>query len=404
MIICVVRAKFLVYFGVMPQTPPEFNWDAASAGLPTVAPPCPHYGTCGGCRLQQFAYGDQVLLKEKRLKTLFADKGLEPVRWLPSITGEPFGYRSRLRFSVKFVPKKGGALVGFHERKKQFIVDMRECLIIPKRVSNMITPLRELMGHWSNPRIVPQVSVSVSDDGDGYCFRHLEPLTEGDLSLLRDLERQHGIRVFLQSGGYDTIVPLNANDSANLSYRLEDFGLTIRYRSHHFTQVNAVVNRLMLKQALDLLEICSGEKGLDLFCGVGNFTLGLAHAGAEVLGMDSEGDQIAIAEQNAIENKLSHLIRFEARDLYTAEGTATLPWEGRSFVLLDPPRTGALEVCRSLPTEQSIRLLYVSCNPETLVQDAEFLAKEKGMRLEALGLLDMFPQTLQAEAMAYFTV
>jgi 23S rRNA (uracil1939-C5)-methyltransferase len=184
---------------------------------------------------------------------------------------------------------------------------------------------------------------------------------------------------------------------------LEEPGLTIHFRPHHFTQVNASVNRQMLRQALDLLQIQPGEKGLDLFCGIGNFTLVLAHAGAELLGIDSEGDQTAMATLNASENNLADRVRFEAHDLYTVPGVASLPWDDRSFALLDPPRSGALDVCRSLPTDHGIRLLYVSCNPETLVRDAEVLVREKGLKLKALGLLDMFPQTTQAEAMAYFT-
>jgi len=386
----------------MKPDPLAFDWEAASAGLPHVAPPCPQFGTCGGCRLQQFAYSDQVALKEKRLHSLFDSQNLQPDRWLPSIVSEPFGYRTRLRYSAKYVPKKGGMLVGFHERKKRFIVDMQSCPIVPDDISASIPLWKEILGRWSNPRSVPQISVSASTEGDGYCIRHLDPLTESELESLRDFEDKHHAKVFLQPGGYETIAPLNPQNATTLSYRLEDQGLTIRYKPHHFTQVNTSVNRQMLRQALDLLKIGPGEKGLDLFCGVGNFTLALAHAGAEILGMDSEGDQISMAEANASENSLSDRIRFETCDLYTSAGVATLPWEGRSFALLDPPRSGALEVCRSLPTSQGFRLLYVSCNPESLVRDAEYLVREKGMRLEALGLLDMFPQTTQAESMAFF--
>jgi 23S rRNA (uracil1939-C5)-methyltransferase len=386
----------------MPHDPSAFDWEAASSGLPRVTPHCPLFGTCGGCRLQHLAYSDQVSLKEGRLRSLFKTAGLEPVQWLPSITGEPLGYRTRLRLSCKFVPKKGGALVGFHEKKKQFIVDMRDCPIMPERVSRLLVPLREMMSQWSNPRTVPQISVSASERGDGYCFRHLDPLTEGDKALLQDFETRFGARVFLQPAGYETIVPLDENAAPTLSYRLDDWDLTLRYKSHHFTQVHTTVNRLMLQQALRLLSPQPGEKGLDLFCGVGNFSLVLARIGAEVLCMDSEGDQIQIAIENAAENGLSEKARFESQDLYTAAGVASLPWDGRAFALLDPPRTGALEVCRALPSGGGIRVLYVSCNPETLVQDAECLVKEKGLRLEAVGLLDMFPQTLQAEAMAFF--
>lgn len=386
----------------MSSEPNDFDWEAASRDLPRIPAPCPSFGSCGGCRLQHLSYPDQVALKERRLRELFPGGDLAPERWLPSVTAEPFGYRTRLRFSAKYVPKKGGALVGFHEKKKQYVVDMHECLIAPERVSALIDPLRDLVGRWSNPRTVPQVSVSASDGGDGYCFRVLDPLTDGDRALLGDFSRAHGVRVFLQSGGYETIAPLHAGDDDRLSYRLEDFDLTLRYRNHHFTQVHTGVNRRMVRQALDLLGLAPGEKGLDLFCGVGNFSLVLARAGAEVLGMDSEGDQITAARSNAEENGLSERVRFESGDLYTKEGVASLPWEGRSFVLLDPPRTGALEVCQALPPGGGRRLLYVSCNPQTLRRDAEVLTKEKGLRLEALGLLDMFPQTTQAEAMAFF--
>ena len=396
-------ALHIVYFGAMKPDPLAFDWAGASVGMPRVPVPCPLFGTCGGCRLQDLSYADQVTLKENRLRTLFASKDIAPERWLPSITSEPFAYRSRLRFSAKYVPKKGGVLVGFHERKKRFILDMQACPILPEKISASIPLLRECLSRWSNPSSIPQISVSASDNGDGYCIRHLDPLTEGDLELLHDFEAQHHARVFVQSGGYETIAPLDPQGCPTLCYKLEKHGLTIRFRPHHFTQVNASVNRQMLSQALSLLQIRPREKGLDLFCGIGNFTLALAHAGAELLGIDSEGDQIAMATVNASENALSNRVRFETHDLYTVPGVASLPWSDHSFALLDPPRSGALDVCRSLPENQSLRMLYVSCNPETLVRDAEVLVREKRLKLEALGLLDMFPQTTQAEAMAYFT-
>lgn len=387
----------------MKPDPLAFDWTAASVGMPRVPAPCPLFGSCGGCRLQDLTYADQVTLKENRLHTLFASKDIAPERWLPSITSEPLGYRSRLRFSAKYVPKKGGVLVGFHERKKRFILDMQACPILPEQISASIPLLRDRLSRWSNPSSIPQISVSASDNGDGYCIRHLDPLTAGDLELLHDFETQHHARVFVQPGGYETILPLDPQGCPTFCYKLEQYGLTIRFRPQHFTQVNASVNRQMLSQALDLLQIRPGEKGLDLFCGIGNFTLVLAHAGAELLGIDSEGDQTAMAALNASENSLADRVRFESRDLYTVPGVAALPWGDRSFALLDPPRSGALDVCRSLPASHGIRMLYVSCNPETLVRDAEVLVREKGLKLEALGLLDMFPQTTQAEAMAYFT-
>ncbi len=398
-----MRSRRLGYFEGMAQETPDFDWDAAAALMPRVAPPCPYYGSCGGCRLQQYRYEDQVALKERRLQTLFTAAGITPESWLAPITGQPFGYRTRLRFSVKYVPKKGGVLVGFHERKKTFIMDMDSCRIVPEKVSASLPLLKECLGRWSNPRSVPQVSVSASDEGDGYCFRVLDPLTEGDREALRDFARRHGARVFLQTGGYETIVPLEEGESPFLGYRLEEFGLTLRYRNHHFTQVNHAVNHAMLRQAIDLLKPRPEERGLDLFCGVGNFTLALGASGAGVLGMDSEGDQIDMARDNAALNHLAEKTVFEPCDLYTAAGVAALPWDNRSFVLLDPPRTGAEALCRALPADGRRRLLYVSCNPETLARDAGILVNEKGLRLEALGLLDMSPQTLQAEAMALFT-
>ena len=379
-----------------------YDWHEAAQGLPRVAAPCPHFGMCGGCQLQDLAYSDQVSLKEGRLRSLFGDPALTPSRWLPPITGPEFGYRLRLRFSVRFVPKKGGALVGFREKKKTYVVDMHHCPILPKRVSDLIDPLRELVARLSQPKSIAQISVSAADSHDAYVIRNLEPLTGADLILLREFEETRKVRFYLQSGGYETLEPMSPGTPARLTYRLEDQGLSLSYRPHHFTQVNADVNRAMVRQALELLAIRRGEKGLDLFCGVGNFTLAFARQGAEVLGVDSDGDQIGAARDNAILNKLEGSARFEAGDLYRPEGVATVPFNGRSFIVLDPPRTGAEEVCRALDPGGAERLLYISCNPESLARDAAILVGEKGYQLRALGLVDMFPQTVQAEAMALF--
>jgi len=379
-----------------------YDWHEAAKDLPKVTAPCPHFGMCGGCQLQDLAYSDQVSLKEGRLRSLFRDPTLTPARWLAPLTGPELGYRLRLRFSVRFVPKKGGALVGFREKKKTYVVDMHHCPILPKRVSDLIDPLRELVARLSQPKSIAQISVSAADSHDAYVIRNLEPLSEGDLALLREFEGARNVRFYLQSGGYETLEPMSPGTPARLTYRLEDQGLSLSYRPHHFTQVNAEVNRAMVRQALELLGIRMGEKGLDLFCGVGNFTLAFARQGAEVLGVDSEGDQIGAARDNALANRLEGSARFEAGDLYTTEGVSAVPFEGRSFIVIDPPRTGAEEVCRALQPGGTGRLLYISCNPETLARDAAILIGGKGFKLEALGLVDMFPQTVQAEAMALF--
>jgi len=384
------------------STSEPFDWAQAGADMPRVQAPCPHFGVCGGCRLQDLSYPDQLNLKEGRLRALFAS--LPPRRRLPPLAGPPLAYRTRLRFSVKNVPKKGGMLVGFHEKKKRYIVDMRECPILPDRVSRLIGPLRGLVSGLSLTRALPQISVSAAENQDAYVFRVMENPTEDDLALLAAFEAEHRIRIYLQTGGYETIRPLNPGAPLDLTYSLRDHALTIHYRPHHFTQVNLPVNEAMARQALELLKIQKGGKGLDLFCGVGNFTLVLARAGARVWGYDSEGDQIESARGNASSNRLSDRAVFEAADLYTETGVKAVDFTGVEFALLDPPRTGALEVCRAIPGDGPRRLLYISCNPETLSRDAEVLVKEKGYRLEALGLVDMFPQTLQAEAMAFFEI
>ncbi len=379
-----------------------FDFQKAAEGLPRVPPPCPRFGVCGGCQLQDISYPDQVLLKERRLQSLFASPAPSPARWLPPLTGPPLGYRTRLRFSVKRVPKKGGFLVGFHEKSKRYVVDMRECPILPDKVARLLTPLRDICGRLSQPRSIPQIAVSAAENQDAYVFRVMDPPTEEDLRILSEFEAVNRVRVYLQTGGYDTIAPLNHGAPFDLTYSLREQALTLHFRPHHFTQVNPFINNAMVRQALDLLAPRQGERGLDLFCGVGNFTFALARAGAFMTGVDSEGDQILTARLNAEVNHLTGRASFEARDLTQAEGVASLDFLGADFALLDPPRTGALEVCRALPEDGKLRVLYISCNPETLARDSEVLVKEKGFKLEALGLVDMFPQTVQAETMALF--
>jgi 23S rRNA (uracil1939-C5)-methyltransferase len=368
-----------------------------------TAPRCPHFGRCGGCSLQHFDARAQLAVKQRVLEdSLWHIGRVRPEQVLPAVYGPAWGYRHRARFTVRYVVKKGGALVGFHEKKSSYVADMDSCEVLPQRISALIRPLRELVGGLSIRDRVPQIEIALGENADVLVFRILQPLLEPDRELLSRFADGHGVRICLQPGGPETVVPLSATDGTDLYYVLPEFDLKIHFLPTDFTQVNHSVNRVLVRRALALLDPQPGERIADLFCGVGNFTLAIARSGASVVGVEGSAELVARARLNAEANGLAAAASFVERNLYR-EGADPLSGLGSlDRMLIDPPRDGAMDVVKALPDDGPRRLVYVSCNPGTLARDAAALTQTRGYTLTAAGVVNMFPHTAHVESIAVF--
>jgi len=357
-------------------------------------PRCPHFGVCGGCVTQHADLATQMAAKQDGLLQNLARIGkVEPERVLPTINGEEWGYRHRARLSVRHVHNKG-VMVGFRERRSTYVANMHECPVLPERMSALIDPLRSLIGELSVHNRVPQVEIAVGDNAAALVFRHLLALTEADHSALRAFAGRHGIHVWLQPGGPESAAPFEPAAS-ELYYELPDFGVRLHFRPTDFTQVNHVVNRLLVARAVELLDPQPGERIGDLFCGLGNFSLPIARRGARVIGFEGSRELVERARQNAAANGL--VAQFEEMDLFAPSLAAYGPFDK---LLIDPPRQGAIEIVRSPLGAR--RIVYVSCDTATLARDAGVLAHTQGYRLAAAGVVNMFPHTAHVESIALF--
>lgn len=352
---------------------------------------------CGGCATQHADQQTQMAAKQRWLEDNLARIGkVAAESLLPIVYGEPWGYRRRARLSVRRVDKKGGVLVGFRERRSTWVADMRQCMVLPEKISALIVPLRELIEKLSIRTRVPQIEVAAADNATALVFRHLLPLREEDTAWLKMFAEEHGVQVWLQPGGPDSVHPLHPADSA-LHYDLPEFGLRMPFRPTDFTQVNFGVNRVLVSRAVRLLDPRPGERIADLFCGLGNFTLPIARRGAEVIGFEGSAELVARARENAAANGL--VAQFERADLFK---TGIGAWGRFDKLLLDPPREGAMDILKTLPDDGPRRIVYVSCDPATLARDAAFLVQVKGYRLAAAGVVNMFPHTTHVESVALF--
>jgi 23S rRNA (uracil1939-C5)-methyltransferase len=366
-----------------------------------VQPRCPHFGLCGGCSLQHLDAVEQIRYKQQVLADAFTHIGkVEPESWLPALAGDhSWGYRRKARLGVKNVPRKGRVLVGFRERKSSFVADMDSCEVLHPRIGGALNDLSELLGRLSIASRIPQIEIAMDDERCVLIFRILDPLTEEDVSRLLQFGREHQFIIYTQDGGPDTVAPLER--TADLCYALPEFDLSLHFQPTDFTQVNSDINRLMLHQAMELLRPEKSDVVLDLFCGIGNFTLPLAVRAGEVLGVEGATELVDRARENARRNNLEN-VSFHAANLY--ESLEAEPWMKQSFskALLDPPRSGAFEILTHLPRMGVERIVYVSCYPGTLGRDAGELVHKLGYRLKAAGVMDMFPHTAHVESIALF--
>jgi 23S rRNA (uracil1939-C5)-methyltransferase len=376
--------------------------EVLSASPDRVEPPCAHFSICGGCSLQHLARPAQIAFKQGVLAEQFLHfGGIEPEEWLPPLVDEEAAYRRKARLGVKFVIKKDALLVGFREKQSHFLADIQSCHVLDRRIGEQLLDLRAVISGLAKRDIIPQIEVAAGDTGVALVFRHMEPLPPADIAALVAFAAARDWQLYLQPGGLDSVhrVWPEAGED-RLTYALPDFGLELAFHPMDFTQVNAGINRRMVKLALDLLDPQSGERVLDLFSGLGNFTLPLATRAGEVVGVEGSQAMADRGMENARRNGLGN-VAFYAQDL-TADFSQQ-PWARQGFdrLLIDPPRSGAQEVVEYLPKFRARRVVYVSCNPATLARDAG-LMKAHGYRLTKAGVMDMFPHTTHVESIAVF--
>jgi len=363
-----------------------------------VVPECEYFGRCGGCALQHLAHPTQVEFKQNVVAQALARIAqTEPEEWLPPVVGKPWQYRRRARLGVKYVPGKDRVLVGFRERAAPYITDMQRCPVLMPPLDGLLGELAELIAQSSVRDRLPQIEAAVADDATALVLRVLEAPSAADQEAFRAFGARHGIDIYLQRGGPGTVTPLGA--ARTLRYRLEAFGLTLEFLPMDFVQVNPAVNAELVATALRLAAVESTDRVLDLYCGLGNFSLPLAQRAAELLGVEGEAGLVARAVRNAAANGIGNA-RFLTADLMASDWSFfRQPWD---VVVLDPPRTGAeapvAEMHRSMPR----RIVYVSCHPATLARDARVLVTDLGYRLRTARVFDMFPHTHHIEALALF--
>ncbi len=367
-----------------------------------VDPECPHYGVCGGCSFQHVAADKQIHIKEGLLKEQFLGIGKLEIEtiWEP-LTGASWGYRRKARVGVKYVPKKGRVLVGFRERRNPFLAEMENCKVMHPLVGMNLMALSDMIGKLSIKAKIPQIEVAIGDEDCVLAFRVLEPPTLEDKEILRAFGHQHTISMCLQSKGPDTIVPLENEPEILPKYSLPEQGLTFNFKPAMFTQVNYEINRKMVTRALESLALTKDDIVLDLFCGLGNFTLPLATQAGHVVGIEGDLPLVNHAKENARSNAIEN-VEFHVADL--TKDIDQFAWAKKKFtkILLDPSRAGASEILHHFKKWQPQLIVYISCNPSTLARDAGILVNELGYTLVKAGVMDMFPQTGHVESIALF--
>jgi 23S rRNA (uracil1939-C5)-methyltransferase len=369
-----------------------------------VVPRCRHFGICGGCSLQHLDISAQVAVKQRVLEdNLWHIGKVRPDAILPAIYGQPWGYRHRARFSARFVSKKGGALIGFREKRSSRVAEMTGCEVVPHRISLLLAPLRELIGALSIRERVPQLELAIGEGVDVLVLRALQPPTPEDANLLRQFADQYHVQFFLQLHGPESVTPFYPLQNEVLHYRLPEFALKIDFSPTDFTQVNHAVNAILVRRALALLDPLPGERIADMFCGLGNFSLAIARQGSRVVGIEGNQRLVASARSNAENNGLVALADFMKADLFQIDSQKLSRLGKFDRMLLDPPRDGAIELIKALENENApSRIVYVSCNPATLARDAGVLVHTKDYRLSATGVVNMFPHTSHVESVALF--
>jgi 23S rRNA (uracil1939-C5)-methyltransferase len=366
-----------------------------------VTPRCEHYGICGGCALQHLSTERQIDLKQKQLLDELQRIGhVVPNDVFQPLRANSWNYRRRARLGVRWVFKKERTLVGFRERSTSYIAELKSCVVLRQPLDNLIEPLGELISGLSVRARLAQIECAVADNATALVFRVLDDITEADRAAFLAFQNERNVRVYLQTGGYETVTPLTPQ-SEGLRYSLPKFEVTLEFEPSDFVQVNGELNERMTSLAVEQLDVQPDHAVLDLFCGLGNFSLPLARRARRVLGLEGESGLVERARANAQRNGISNA-EFLATNLMAEDQDA--PWTRERFdrVLLDPPRAGAREVLPIIAKCGAKRLVYVSCHPGTLARDAGILVNEHGFKLLSAGIMDMFPQTAHVESIAVF--
>ncbi len=369
-------------------------------------PPCEFADLCGGCSLQHMSADAQIRFKENTLREHFAHfGGIEPEQWVaPMRSPDSLGYRRKARLGVRYVKARESVLVGFREKRNSFLTDIDRCVVLDPRIGERIEPLRELLHGMAAFDRIAQVEVACGDDTAAMVFRNMDDLVPDDREKLIAFGQAHDLHIYLQPKGPDTVHRIwpesGGRDDERLTYRMDEFDLTMAFHPPDFTQVNAGINRNMVHRAVEWLDVQPGERVLDLFCGLGNFTLPLARKGGQVVGVEGDDAMVVRGRENARLNDLSN-VEFHGADLHGDFTGQSWAKEGFDKILIDPPRSGAEEICKYLTAFGANRIVYVSCNPATLARDAGVMVRN-GYRLVQAGVMDMFPHTTHVESIALF--
>jgi len=371
-----------------------------------VTPRCAHFGLCGGCALQHLDPVSQIAAKEQELRdNLERIARTMPDQWFEPMRGPVWNYRRRARLGVKYVAKKGRALVGFRERLAPYVAELARCEVLSEPAGTLITPLAEMIMTLSIRDRLPQIEVAIADNAVALVMRVMVPPSESDLETLRAFERAHGLRLYLQPAGLDSVRRLDPGpegraEETPLHYRLSAFDLTLEFNPTDFIQVNGAVNEALVSRAVELLAPEPGSSVLDLYCGLGNFTLALARRAGRVVGVEGDRELVRRAGENARRNGLTNA-EFHVADLMQPlPSSAAWADSNYPYVLLDPPRAGAREMLPTVARLAPKRVLYISCHPGSLARDIGMLVHDHGFRLRAAGVLDMFPHTTHVESLA----
>jgi 23S rRNA (uracil1939-C5)-methyltransferase len=369
-----------------------------------VEPKCPHYQMCGGCSLQHMSEQEQIHFKQEQLLDLLSRFGhTQPQEVLPSLTSAHWNYRNKARLSVRYVEKKQAAMVGFRERNNpRYITEITQCPVLNAKLDADIIPLRNLIDSMEDKHCIAQIEVAAGDVEIALIFRNLTPLTANDELKLEEFAKDYQYKIFLQPGGPDSVYCFYPPKSSEfLTYDLPDYKISFQFHPTDFTQVNSELNRSMVKLAIELMELKSSDKVLDLFCGLGNFSLPMAQFCSKVVGVEGSKTMVERAYMNAKSNHLSN-VDFYAANLDDIAEVNNLVQQSFNKVLIDPPRSGALEIVKQIDTLNPERIVYVSCNPVTLARDTDILVNQKGYVLLKAGVMDMFPHTTHVESIALF--
>ncbi len=412
--VCSVEGKTVFVDGSLPGEIVKFDYlatrkdydegyatEVIKASPDRVEARCKHFGVCGGCSLQHLDSEKQIQCKQEALLSALRQiAGLGPEEIAPPLKGPAWGYRHKARLGVKYVPKKGRVLIGFRERQGRFLADIRHCPVLVPEVGAQLEYMSDQIYKMQARDQIPQIEMGKGDDATCLVVRHLVELSETDKAILLEMGRTLNVYISLQPGGPDSVVPLWP-EQQTLTYGHPEFDVKIQFHPGDFIQVNPEINRQMVRQAIDWLDVQEGHKVLDLFCGLGNFTLPLARRAREVIGVEGDQAMVNRARENALFNGLDNTRYFVENLMEPGSQSAWLK-EDYDRLLFDPPRSGAREIIPLLASREVSRIVYVSCHPGSLARDAGELVNRYGYRLARVGVMDMFPHTAHVESMALF--